>query len=261
MPVADSIVHRARQQLQTCVLLGVDFVPGSPSGRSAAASVDREDSHTLNRVDAEPLSPARALPASVAGGDTAAALEALRLLHESECPHCSQCVGYTRMVFGEGDPEAAIMFIGEAPGEEEDKTGRPFVGRAGQKLDEIIRAMGLTRDRVYIANVLKVRPPNNRPPQPDEADRCGPYLRRQIALIRPKAIVAMGGPATKYLLDTREGITRIRGTWFAYHDGELEIPVMPTFHPAYLLRNYTMDTRQKVWSDMQEVMKLTGLTV
>jgi len=169
-------------------------------------------------------------------------------------------MGYTNLVFGEGDPEAAIMFVGEAPGEEEDRTGRPFVGRAGQKLDEIIRAMGLRREQVYIANVLKARPPNNRPPQPDETIRCGPFLAEQIRIIQPRVIVAMGGPATKYLLDAREGITRIRGTWFTYRAEGVEIPVMPTFHPAYLLRNYTIDTRQKVWSDMQEVMKFLGLT-
>jgi DNA polymerase len=149
------------------------------------------------------------------------------------------------------------MFVGEAPGEEEDRTGRPFVGRAGQKLDEIISAMGLRRQDVYIANVLKSRPPDNRTPLPDEADACGPYLVEQIGIIRPLVLVALGSPAAKYLLQTSAGITQLRGQWALYQDlvASLSIPVMPTFHPAYLLRNYTADTRRKVWADMQAVME------
>jgi DNA polymerase len=147
------------------------------------------------------------------------------------------------------------MFIGEAPGEEEDRTGRPFVGRAGQKLDEIIKAMGMKREQVYIANVLKSRPPQNRTPLPHEVEACAPFLADQIRLIRPRVIVALGGPAAKWLLKTDIGITRLRGQWGNYQDRDLCIPVMPTFHPAYLLRNYTVDTRQKMWSDMQAAKK------
>jgi DNA polymerase len=248
VPAVDPI-RAARQQLQTCLLLGVDFVP--QTGRDSAVA----------DIAPPPMAgqPAIESVGQSLGGERHELLEELRRRHERECPHCRGCTGYTHMVFGEGDPYAAIMFIGEAPGEEEDRTGRPFVGRAGQKLEEIIRAMGLRRDQVYIANVLKVRPPDNRPPQPDEAGRCGPYLREQIATIQPRVIVAMGGPATKYLLDAREGITRLRGSWCVYRAGNVEIPVMPTFHPAYLLRNYTVDTRQKVWADMQEVMARLGL--
>lgn len=151
------------------------------------------------------------------------------------------------------------MFIGEAPGETEDRLGRPFVGRAGEKLEEIIRAMTLRRDQVYIANVLKSRPPDNRAPLQHEVDACGPYLRRQIAIIRPKAIVTLGGPATKLVLGVDQGITRLRGIWARYQHEDVDVPVMPTFHPAYLLRNYTPQTRREVWEDMRKVMELLGL--
>ena len=193
-------------------------------------------------------------PPELPAGEKQAALDALRAQHDTECPHCTTATAHTQTVFGEGNPDAMLMFIGEAPGETEDQTGRPFVGRAGEKLNQIIEAMKLTREDVYIANVLKSRPPNNRTPTPEEVTRCGPYLIEQIRIIRPRVIVTLGGPATKHLLQTREGITRLRGTWAAYDDGSLKIPIMPTFHPAYLLRNYTKDTRQKVWSDMQAVI-------
>ena len=175
-------------------------------------------------------------------------------VHDASCPHCTTATYHSQTVFGEGDPDADLMFIGEAPGEEEDRTGRPFVGRAGRKLDEMITAMGLSREQVYIANVLKSRPPNNRTPLQSEVDGCSPFLREQIRVIEPRVIVTVGGPATKLMLDTNVGITRMRGQWAEYIDGERSIPVMPTFHPAYLLRNYTRETREKVWSDLQAVM-------
>jgi uracil-DNA glycosylase family 4 len=196
-------------------------------------------------------------------GDKIRSLNDLRRRHDAECPHCTSVTTHTQTVFGEGDPDAQIMFIGEAPGEEEDKTGRPFVGKAGQKLNEIIKAMGLSRDQVYIANVLKSRPPDNRTPLEHEVLACSPYLAEQIRIIQPQVIVALGGPASKMLLQTETGITRLRGLWGVYRDpqGTLEVPVMPTFHPAYLLRNYTTDTRQKVWADMQAVLgRLAGGT-
>jgi DNA polymerase len=146
------------------------------------------------------------------------------------------------------------MIVGEGPGSEEDRTGRPFVGRAGELLNKQIEAMGLTRQQVYIANVVKCRPPNNRTPTPQEAETCGHYLRQQIETIRPRAILTVGGPAAKLLLGTTEGITRLRGQWFTYDQVDPAIPLMPTFHPAYLLRAYTKDNRAKVWSDLQQVM-------
>ena len=157
---------------------------------------------------------------------------------------------------------ARIMFIGEAPGETEDQTGRPFVGPAGDKLNGMIAAMGLRREDVYIANVLKSRPPDNRTPLQHEVDACGPYLIEQILLIRPEVLVTLGGPATKLILGTEAGISRLRGIWAAWTPpaghGE-PIPVMPTYHPAYLLRNYTPKTRGEVWSDLQAVMARLGL--
>ncbi len=194
------------------------------------------------------------------------ALEALRERHSRECPHCTTVTYHTNLVFGEGSPEAPLVFVGEAPGETEDHMGRPFVGRAGQKLDEMIRAIGLQRSDVYIANVLKSRPPENRTPLQHEVERCGPYLVEQLRILQPRVIVTLGGPATKLLLATELGITRLRGVWASFRSSRaptddasspadaMEIPVMPTFHPAYLLRNYTPETRRQVWSDLQAVL-------
>ncbi len=173
------------------------------------------------------------------------------------CTRCELCRSRTQTVFGVGDPDAALMFVGEGPGQNEDLQGEPFVGRAGELLNKMIEAMGLSREQVYIANVVKCRPPNNRTPTPAEAANCWPYLQRQIAIIRPSVIVTLGGPAAKLLLDTPTGITRLRGTWHQVPglraDGQ-SIPVMPTFHPAFLLRAYTKENRQKVWSDLQAAM-------
>jgi len=165
------------------------------------------------------------------------------------CARCGLAATRGRVVFGEGDPEAKIVFVGEAPGAEEDKTGRPFVGRAGQLLTKIIQAMGLKRADVYICNVLKCRPPGNRTPAPEEIHQCSPYLREQLAVIRPKVVAALGAPATRTLLDTKEGISKLRGRLFWYRG----IPLMPTFHPAYLLRN--PHDKGKVWDDMKKLVK------
>lgn len=170
------------------------------------------------------------------------------------CTRCGLCDSRTQTVFGEGDPDAAIMFIGEGPGQNEDEQGRPFVGRSGELLNKQIQAMGFTRDEVYIANVVKCRPPNNRTPQANEVDACGDYLRRQIQIIRPKVIITLGGPAAKLVLGVKEGITRIRGTWHEYPGVDPPVPVMPTFHPAYLLRAYTKDNRAMVWSDLKKAL-------
>ena len=151
------------------------------------------------------------------------------------------------------------MFIGEAPGAEEDRTGRPFVGAAGKKLGQMIESMGLAREGVYIANILKARPPENRTPTTEEIEASAPYLVEQIKIIQPAAIMTLGSPSTKFVLKTKEGITRLRGRWASWEEGDLQIPVMPTFHPAYLLRNYTKETRKQVWSDLQKVMELLGL--
>lgn len=242
----DDLRRTALQDVETSRLLGVDFFPIATANRSIAAADAPDLPVKEPRVSEQTIT------------DRAAALTELDQRHRESCPHCTRQTTHTQTVFGEGNPAAHLMFIGEAPGEEEDRTGRPFVGRAGQKLDEIIKAMGLSREQVYIANVLKSRPPQNRTPLPHEVESCAPFLSEQIRIIQPKAIVALGGPAAKWLLQTDIGITRLRGQWGVYRDGDLEIPVMPTFHPAYLLRNYTVDTRQKVWSDMQESLRILG---
>jgi DNA polymerase len=232
-----------RQHLRTDQLLGLSFLP-------LATPAPQQSEDLPEPASGDGSAAAEPPPAA----DKAARLEELRRRHDATCPHCAEATGHTRTVFGEGDPDANIMFIGEAPGEEEDRTGRPFVGRAGRKLDEIITAMGLRREQVYIANILKSRPPNNRTPLQHEVERCAPFLSEQIEIIQPRAIVALGGPSAKFLLETTVGITRLRGQWGEYAAHGLAVPVMPTFHPAYLLRNYTQDTRRKVWSDMQAVL-------
>lgn len=187
--------------------------------------------------------------------------EKIRLLQELDeqqvkgCTRCRLAQTRTQTVFGEGDPDAQIFFIGEGPGEKEDLSGRPFVGPAGHKLDEMIGAMGLTRSQVFIANIVKCRPPGNRAPAPDETETCTPYLERQLEIVRPRVIVTLGLPATRYITRSNLGISRLRGTWQSYRG----IKVMPTFHPSYILRVYTRETRLAVWSDLQKVMNEVGL--
>jgi DNA polymerase len=189
-------------------------------------------------------------------------LAQIRADYERDAPHRAFVTSFTNIVFGEGDPLARIMFVGEAPGEEEDKTGRPFVGRAGGLLDKMIAGMGLKRSDVYIANILKTRPPNNATPTVDECIICMPYIARQIAAIRPEAIVTLGLTSTKALLRTDLTMSRLRGVWASYQtvDGVL-IPVMPTFHPAYVLRAYNDENRTKVWNDLKLVLQRLNLPV
>lgn len=171
------------------------------------------------------------------------------------CPKCDLCKTRTNTVFGEGDADAKLMFIGEAPGENEDLQGRPFIGKAGELLTKMINGMGLARDQVYIANIVKCRPPDNRVPSSDEVATCTPYLERQIELIRPDVIVTLGLPSSQYMLQTKTPMGKMRGQWQSWRG----ISLMPTYHPAYLLRNYTQQTREAVWSDLQQVMKKLGL--
>ncbi len=171
-----------------------------------------------------------------------------------DCQRCKLAPHRTNLVFGVGNPAAELVFVGEAPGRDEDLRGEPFVGRAGQLLTEIItKGMKLRREDVYIANIIKCRPPQNRNPEADEIASCEPFLVRQLALIGPKAIVALGTFAAQTLLKTRTPITRLRGSWTDYHG----IPLMPTFHPAYLLRNPA--EKRVVWEDIQQVMRALGL--
>lgn len=167
------------------------------------------------------------------------------------CLACPLGPGRLKFVFGEGDPSARLMFVGEGPGRDEDLQGRPFVGKAGELLDKMIGAIGLRRDQTYIANVVKCRPPDNRTPTSEEAGACLGYLRRQIELIRPAVIVTLGATPLRELVGVGEGITRVRGQWKRVVVGNREIPVMPTFHPAYVLRQYTQDVRRAVWEDLK----------
>lgn len=182
--------------------------------------------------------------------DEPAGAEGLRLIRDEigDCRRCRLCEKRTQVVFGVGDPAARLMFVGEGPGADEDAQGEPFVGRAGQLLTKMIEAMGLKRSQVYIANVVKCRPPENRTPLPDEVATCSPFLFRQIAAIRPRVIVCLGTPSAQAVLGTRETITRLRGT-FRDVGG---VRVMPTFHPAYLLRNPA--AKREVWDDLKQVM-------
>ncbi len=178
------------------------------------------------------------------------------------CRKCELCKTRTNTVFGEVNPDADLVFVGEGPGADEDASGHPFVGRAGDLLTKMIAAMGLSRSDVFICNMVKWRPPRNRTPLPEEVAACWDYLVRQLQIIRPKVIVTLGNPATKGLLSTNVGITKLRGQWASLPDiapGLAGIPVMPTFHPAYVLRNYSVNTRQLVWSDLQSVMEHLGL--
>lgn len=169
------------------------------------------------------------------------------------CTKCRLSQQRTNIVFGEGSAEAKLMFIGEGPGFEEDQQGRPFVGKAGQLLTKMIQAMGLKREAIYIANIVKCRPPENRNPFNDEIQSCIPYVKRQIELIKPEVIICLGSVATKALLNSTQSISRMRGVFVKYNN----IPVMPTFHPAYLLRNEKM--KKPAWEDLQQVMTHLGL--
>lgn len=187
--------------------------------------------------------------------DSAAGLRKI----EEEVHKCRKCeLGQTRIstVPGEGCPDARIMFIGEAPGAEEDDLGRPFVGSAGKLFEKILGAMGLKRSEVFICNILKCRPPGNRNPKPEEVASCLAYLNRQIELIDPEVIVALGAQATKTLLGVKTAIGQLRGRFQDYYTSEDAEPIklMPTYHPAYLRRNYSVDNRTNVWEDMKKVL-------
>lgn len=189
---------------------------------------------------------------AVLGDDPASALDDL---HRSiaDCHRCPLGDSRTNLVFGVGSPEAPLVFVGEAPGRDEDLKGEPFVGKAGQLLTQIIQAMGFSRSDVYICNVNKCRPPGNRDPHPGEVEMCKPFLMRQLDIISPKVICALGSFAAKALLDTEERISRLRGSFHTFNG----IPLMPTYHPSYLLRN--PHAKRDVWDDMKKIMELLGL--
>lgn len=183
-----------------------------------------------------------------------AELDNLRKSEIGDCDRCPLRKGRTNLVFGVGNPNASLMFVGEGPGADEDRLGEPFVGKAGQLLTKMIEAMGLKRPDVYIANVVKCRPPGNRNPEPVEITTCLPYLKKQIDIINPKVIVCLGKVAAHTLLQTEIPITKLRGEFSDYGD----MKIIPTYHPAYLLRNPAM--KKAVWEDLKKVMALLGLS-
>ncbi|HEU4410707.1 MAG TPA: uracil-DNA glycosylase [Polyangiaceae bacterium] len=205
-------------------------------------------------VDAAPLRAGAPLGVEVPEGAEARLVRLQVLAGEAAgCTRCRLHAGRTKSVFARGNPRARIMFVGEGPGADEDVRGLPFVGKAGQLLDRMVAAMGLQQDEIYIGNVVKCRPPQNRKPEPDEMSACVPFLAEQIALVEPEVIIALGGTAAEGLLGGRIAITRARGQWRLYR---ATIPVMPTYHPAYLLRN--PPAKREVWDDLRAVLQRLG---
>jgi uracil-DNA glycosylase len=232
--------------------------PAPITAKTAQPEPPVEQTLSLALPGQEPVAP----PAAVLSPEAKAAAFAELRERAMACVKCPHLASSRRsVVFGVGSLEADLMFIGEAPGADEDEQGEPFVGKAGQLLTKIIQAMGLTRGTVYIGNILKCRPDTpgqsagNRKPTPEEMKTCIPYLHEQIDLIRPKVIVALGATAVEGLLGKTVGITRLRGNWKTYR----RTPLMPTYHPAYLLRNQAPSEKRRVWEDMLQVMEKLGL--
>jgi DNA polymerase len=228
-------------------------VPPRPAPRPAEPAASTT---SLVRPSLPAAPPPARLPAvaraGVTSSDPATRLKEIRDAL-GDCKRCKLCTTRSKIVFGSGSPTARVVFVGEAPGADEDKSGEPFVGAAGELLTKMIGAMGLTRDQVYICNVVKCRPPGNRNPESDEIAACDPFLKAQIAAIKPTVIVTLGKFAAQTLLQETTAITRLRGKWRTYEN----IKLMPTFHPAYLLRS--PEEKRKAWEDLQLVMKELGL--
>jgi DNA polymerase len=244
-------IAAARALLQDLADEGIDFLGPRPAREPAESRPGQ----------VAPASAARARPAPAASdtlvpplgpvpteGPRAEILLEIRA-DLGDCTRCRLHEKRRHIVFGEGSPDARVVFVGEGPGADEDRSGRPFVGRAGELLTRMLAAVGWRREDVYICNIVKCRPPENREPELDEIASCRPFLERQLQGIAPRAIVSLGKPATSTLLGRAVAITKARGIWQEWSG----IPVMPTFHPAYLLRNYTRETRQAVWDDLRAV--------
>lgn len=249
MPTLDEATSLLQQSLRTRRdLLGVH-----------GTGVARESLERLKQAPSEISNSKSEIPTSDAIAQLRPIADAVKICRL--CEHLA--ASRTNTVFGTGNPSAELMFVGEAPGADEDRAGEPFVGRAGELLTKIINAMGLSREKVYIANVLKCRPdmpkgaPGNRPPTPEEMQRCLPYLRKQIAIIRPRVLVALGKTAMAGLTGADEPMGAMRGRWFEFEN----IPLLPTYHPSYLLRNGSNTEKRKVWEDMMLVMEKLGLPI
>jgi uracil-DNA glycosylase family 4 len=270
MPTMPEPAPTAQQLLAFYLEAGVDCALGDePINRLAdpdAAPPPREaiarEAPPRTLLQATPAVPAARTDATIApeaaissareAARTAPTLEALRALLEN-FEGCALRNTATRLVFSDGNPQARIMFVGEAPGRDEDIEGLPFVGRSGKLLDRMIAAIGLDRSRAYIANVIPWRPPGNRTPTPQETQICLPFIQRQIELVNPDVLVTLGNPSTQTLLQTREGIMRTRGKWFDYDTGTRVIRAMATFHPAYLLRSPSY--KRMSWQDLRAIAK------
>lgn len=241
------IVTQVRTHLEYQRALGVTSMPTLSVSSTAPiqAAVSATADAALLRTAVTPTAPVQAKPIV----PQSTGLEEVRS-ELGDCTRCKLHTGRTNIVFGEGNPHAELVFVGEGPGQEEDQQARPFVGAAGQLLtDIIVKGMQLKREDVYICNIVKCRPPENRNPEPEEIEACEPFLIKQLQAIKPKVIVVLGNVAAKTLLKTTEGITKLRGAWKTFQG----IPVMPTFHPAYLLRN--PKDKALVWKDIQQVME------
>jgi uracil-DNA glycosylase len=265
-PEAEALAAEALRHLEWLRSAGVRELPHPPvlepsappsafppaPERAIAGALPPTDERQVRDTGSHDAAPQGA--GAARAGEKGCGSPALAAIREElgDCTRCKLARGRTHLVFGVGNPSAELVFAGEGPGEDEDRQGEPFVGRAGQLLTRMIEAMGFARGDVYIANVVKCRPPGNRNPEPDEIEACEPFLRAQLAAIRPKVIVALGKFAAQTLLRETTPISKLRGRWFAYEG----VKLMPTFHPAYLLRS--PDEKRKAWDDLQLVMKELG---
>ena len=266
--MVESLIQLLRWYADMGVDVALDDAPHDRLAECRAARAAAEERRNQEAAPPpQPVAPARSGPAREAAmalpavaleqsaRESAAAAQSLADLREKllSFEGCGLKATATQLVFGDGDPRAEIMFVGEAPGADEDRQGRPFVGRAGQLLDKMLTAIGLERGKVYIANVVPWRPPGNRTPTPLEIAVCLPFTRRQIELVRPKILVCLGAPSAQTLLGSKEGIMRLRGRWFDYPMGETTIKAIAMLHPAYLLRQPAQ--KKLAWQDLRLLAK------
>jgi len=246
-----AITRSARQLLEELAEEGVDRFEPSRREPSPPSTPDSDATPRAPAAAARPSAAQLGMVGTDAPWGEHPTLEAVREAL-GDCTRCRLCERRTQIVFGDGNPGAALMFVGEGPGAEEDRRGLPFVGRAGELLTSMIeKGLEIPRSEVYICNIVKCRPPDNRTPLAEEAATCRPFLDGQIAAIRPRVLVTLGKPAASLLLGRDVAITRIRGTWHEYRG----IPLMPTLHPAYLLRQYTQENRRNVWADLKAALE------